>query len=319
VEPVRAAIALWILWLLVRVARASWRQRELTLALWRAVGVRHVGGALVLLVVVAGVAGALVRWVPGAELGIGHLVGLTGNAVFAPLEEGLARAGPPPTSGPDWPLLVGASSFLGPLLLLLPWLAFVEEEVFRAGLEDAGRRRLVGSCLVFGLAHLVMLVPIGAALAIALAGGAYTLVYRRAHAAAGQPGGPSAPAVARRSYRPTRRARVAAARARPLRDHEIRAHEVRDGEVRDGEVRDGEVRDGERGNREHGPDPEPAHAGDREPAHATPDAPLVVGEPEDRQAAAVFAAAVWHTTFNSVLVVLVWFAFAVAALSPTDG
>jgi membrane protease YdiL (CAAX protease family) len=298
VEPVRAAIALWILWLLVRVARASWRQRELTLALWRAVGGRHVGGALLLLVVVAGVAGALVRWVPGAELGIGHLVGLTGNAVFAPLEEGLARAGPPPTSGPDWPLLVGASLFLGPLLLLLPWLAFVEEEVFRAGLEDAGRRRLVGSCLVFGLAHLVMLVPIGAALAIAVAGGAYTLVYRRAHAAAGQPGGPRAPAVARRSYRPTRRARAAAARARPLRDHEIRDHEIRDGE---------------RGDREHGPDPEPAHA--------TPDAPLVVGlgEPEERQAAAVFAAAVWHTTFNSVLVVLVWFAFAVAALSPTGG
>jgi hypothetical protein len=292
VEPVRAAIALWILWLLVRVARASWRQRELTLALWRAVGVRHAGGALVLLVLVAGVAGALVRWVPGADLGIGHLVGLTGNAVFAPLEAGLARAGPPPASGPDWPLLLGASLFLGPLLLLLPWLAFVEEEVFRAGLEDAGPRRLVGSCLVFGLVHLVMLVPVGAALAIAVAGAAYTLVYRRAHAAAGQPGGPRAPAVARRSYRPTRRARAAAARARPLRDHEDRDHEVRDHEVRH-----------------------------HEPAHAPHDAPLGVrpGEPEERQAAAVFAAAVWHTTFNSVLVVLVWFAFAVAALSPTGG
>jgi membrane protease YdiL (CAAX protease family) len=277
VEPVRAAIALWILWLLARVARASWRQRELTLALWRAVRLRHVGGALVLLVMVVSVAGVLVRWVPGAELGIGHVVGLTGNAVFAPLEEGLARAGPAPATGPDWPLFVGSSLFLGPLLLLLPWLAFVEEEVFRAGLEDAGPRRLVRSCLVFGLAHLVMLVPIGAALAIAVAGGAYTLAYRRAHAAAGRPGGPRAPAVARRSYRPTRRARAAAARARSR--------------------------------------------GHREPVQAARDVPLTVwvGEPEERQAAAVFAAAVWHTTFNSMLVVLVWLAFVAAALSPTGG
>jgi hypothetical protein len=279
VEVVRTAIALWILWLLVRVARTSWRQRELTLALWRAVRLRHVGGALVLLALVAGVAGALVLWVPGAGVGVGHLVGLTGNAVFAPLEEGLARSGPPPARGPDWPLLLGATLFLGPLLLLLPWLAFVEEEVFRAGLEDAGPGRLLRSCLVFGLAHLVMLVPVGAALAISVAGGAYTLAYRRAHAAAGRPGGPRAPTVARRAYRPTRRARAAAARARSQWAREVR---------------------------------------DRGWAQ---DVPLAVraGEPEERQSTAVFAAAVWHTAFNSVLVVLVWVAFAAAALTPTDG
>jgi hypothetical protein len=287
VDPLRPLIALLMLWMLARVGRAAWRERALTFTLWRAIRPRHLLGAFGLLVVVAGAASALVLWVPGADQGLGNLVGLQGNAVFAPLEEGLVRAGPPPASGPDWLLLVGVTAFLGPLLLLLPWLAFVEEEVFRAGLEDAGPGRVALSSLVFGLAHLVMLVPIGAALAIGVAGAAYAGVYRRIHAAASVPGGPSAPPAALRSYRPPRRARAAAARAR-------------------------------------------AAAAWTRPASSEPDsldAPssTIAGSlaptptPEGAQPAAVFGAAVWHATFNSLVVTLVWLGFVTAALSPSGG
>jgi hypothetical protein len=287
VDPLRPLIALLMLWMLARVGRAAWRERVLTFTLWRAIRPRHLLGALGLLVVVAGAASVLVLWVPGADQGLGNLVGLQGNAVFAPLEEGLARAGPPPASGPDWLLLVGVTAFLGSLMFLLPWLAFVEEEVFRAGLEDAGPGRVVLSSLVFGLAHLVMLVPIGAALAIGIAGAAYAGVYRRVHAAASRPGGPSAPPAALRSYRPPRRARAAAARARTAAARDRRAA--------------------------LGPGPiAPLASTGAGPIDPTP-------SPEHVQSAAVFGAAVWHATFNSLLVTLVWLGFVTAALSPTGG
>jgi hypothetical protein len=275
VALLRLLIAAWILWTLARVARVAWRQRALTFAIWRAVRLRHLAGALGLLVVVAGVAAALVTWVPGAGLGLGHLVGLTGNAVFAPLEEGLARAGPPPAGGPDWVLLVGATGFLGGLALLLPWLAFVEEEVFRAGLEDAGPLRVAVASLVFGLVHLIMLVPVGAALAIGVAGVAYASAYRRAYRRSGCAGLADAPAVAQQAFRPTARARAAADRAR----WQARADLLAAG------------------------------------GHAPGEVDTVLRRPEGRQAAGVFAAAVWHTTFNTTLVVLVWLGLAGAALA----
>jgi hypothetical protein len=275
VDLLRPAIAVWILWTLVRVARIAWRQRALTVALWRAIRPHHLLGALALLVVVAGVAAALVTWVPGAGSGLGHLVGLSGNAIFAPLEEGMARASPPAAGAPDWALFVGATGFLGGLVLLLPWLAFVEEEVFRAGLEDAGPGRVVLASLVFGLAHLVMLVPIGAALAIGVAGGAYAVAYRRAYRQAGAPRSAGAVEAARRAYRPTRRARAAAVRAR----WQARVEEL-------------------------------AAAPAEEDVLGILDRP-----PEDRQVEAVFAAAVWHTTFNTTVVVLVWLGLATAAIA----
>jgi membrane protease YdiL (CAAX protease family) len=260
VSILRLAIVAWILVTLARVARVAWRQRPLAFAVWRAVRPRHVVGALGLLTVVAGLAGALIGLVPGMDLGLGRLVGLTSNAVFAPLEEGLARAEPPPETGPDWALILGASAFLLPLLLLLPWLAFVEEEVFRAGLEDAGAGRVALASLVFGLVHLVMLVPVAAALAIGVAGAFYARVYRRGHAQ-----GPAAPPVARRCYRPTRRARRAAAASRAA-------------------------------------------------SPGVPGAVVLEGpDPAERQAAGVFAATIWHTTFNSLVVLLVWTSLVLAA------
>lgn len=204
--PLRTAIALAVALLLVRAGRVAWRQRGLAVAVWRALTWRHLLGAVGMLALVVVTAGVLLDLVPGTRLGFGQLLGTAGNAVFAPLEEGLARAGPAPATGTDWWLVGGASLFLGGLLLVLPWLAFVEEELFRAGLERASWPRVVLASVTFGLAHLVMLVPLAAALAIGVAGFGYALAYRRAHRQL-RP----TPSVALRTYRPPRRAQRALA------------------------------------------------------------------------------------------------------------
>lgn len=203
---VRVGVALAVLLLLTRAAVGAWHQRALAGAVWRRIRLRHVGGSLVLLVAVGSLATLLLAAVPPARLGLGSLVGFSGNAVFAPLEAAVGATAPP-AAGPDWVLATAATLFLGALVLLLPWLAFVEEEVFRAGLEDADVRGELWAALRFGLAHLVMLIPLGAALAIAVAGFAYGRVYRRAYWS-----GPDGdlPVDVLRAYRPGRRARRAA-------------------------------------------------------------------------------------------------------------
>ena len=251
--PLRTLVAVLVLLLLLRAGRVAWRQRALLRAVWAAISWRHLLGSVGLLAVVVLTAGVLLATIPGMGLGLGSLLGTHGNAVFTPLEEGLALTGPAPVTGPDWPLLVGATLFLGLLTLLLPWLAFVEEELFRAGLEVASWPRVIVASTVFGLVHLVMLVPLAAALAIGVAGFGYAVIYRRAHAEV-RP----TPTVARAAYHPTRRADHAATRA---------------------------VED-----------------------------PWAAVVWRDAQAAGVFHAAVWHTTVNTLIVVVVWLSIVAIAL-----
>ena len=207
----RLAIAGWVLVALGRAARTAWAHRRLLVAVWARIGVRHVAGGTVLVAATVTVANVLVTRVPGMDVGLGSLLGTTSNAVFTPLEEALARTGPAPPGGPDWVLVGLASGFLLPLLALLPWLAFVEEEVFRAGLEDASALGEIGRALTFGLVHLVVLVPLGAALAVGACGYVYGTVYRHHHA---HHDGADVPVAVLRSYRPGRRAAAAASRAR---------------------------------------------------------------------------------------------------------
>lgn len=274
VAPViRLLIAAWILVTLVRAGRAAWHQRALVMAIWRAWRPRHLAGVIGLFVLVAGVATVLLNFVPYMNLGLGNLLGTETNAVFAPLEQAIAAA-PIPTSGPDWPLLLLSSLFLLPLAVVLPWLAFVEEEVFRGGLEEQGLGGQAWRALVFGLAHLVMLVPIGAALAVGVAGFVYGRVYLRAHADP-RP----VPDAARRSYRPSKRGR-----------HAI------------------EVRT---------PPPEPVAdpSAYLAPIVGSAATDLMLG-PADamrRQVSGVFEAAVWHSAFNTALVLAVWATFVAAS------
>ncbi len=261
----RLLVTGWILVTLVRAGRGAWSHRRLVLLVWSRIRPRHLLAAALLASIVIAIAGVLVSTVPGMDLGLGSLLGTSSNAVFTPLEEAVAHSGPPPASGPDWSLILITSGFLLPLLALLPWLAFVEEEVFRAGLEDASPRREAVAALVFGLAHMVMLVPLGAALAVGVAGFVYGRVYRSAYV---HGDGREVPLPVLRSYRQTKRARAAAARA-------------------------------------------------RRPTRVGPSGAVGLGDlrPERRQAVAVLASTVWHTTFNSLIVGLIWVMIVLDALS----
>lgn len=265
VTVVRLAVAGWVLVALGRASRGAWAHRRLMLTIWSRIRPSHLAGGIGLLLAVVVAASAMIAWIPGLDLGLGSLLGTSSNAVFTPLEEALARTEPPAAGAVDWPLLVLSSAFLVPLATLLPWLAFVEEEVFRAGLEDASVLVEVRSALVFGLVHLVMLVPLGAALAVGACGYVYGRVYRRAYA---RSDGSGVPAAALRSFRPTRRSQTAADRARTPRGVLVAAGV-------------GGIED---------------------------------RSPERRQADAVLASAVWHTTFNTLVVVLVWLTLVAAAV-----
>lgn len=183
---VRLVIAVLILVLLARSARLAWANRRLALAVWRRMRPVHVVGSLGLLVVVGAVALALIWFAPLTGVGLGSLIGLTGNAVFAPVEEAALRSGASsPIAGgaapTNWAVTAATGGFLLVLLGLFPWLAYVEERRFRWGLEGAGLWRQVAVALRFGLLHLVMLIPLAAALAVGVAGFVYGRLYRRAY------------------------------------------------------------------------------------------------------------------------------------------
>lgn len=266
-DPLRFLVAVVMLVLLVRAGAGALRHRALAVAVWRGIRIRHVAGALGLLVVVVTVA-ALLLEIPFLRYGLGSALGFSGNAVFAPLEEAAVRSGAGAGGGAEWALVAGATLFLGFLAALLPWLAFVEEEVFRAGLEDAPPRRELLTALRFGLVHLVMLVPVAAALAIGVAGLVYGRLYRRRYRLAGP--AEVLPLAVVRSYRPTRRALAAARRS------------------------EGAAADGAEGT-------------------AIPVATLAL--PLRRQAGAVYESTVWHTTFNTLVVGLLWLAIVLDAIT----
>jgi membrane protease YdiL (CAAX protease family) len=188
-SPLHTVIVAVVGLLLARSAVAAWRNRTIAVTVWRRVRPRHVLGSIGLIGIVVGVALTIATLLPVTQFGLGDLVGVQGNAVFAPIEDVLLDS--PPTSSAATPsqeqgtdlrdaaLVVGFCLFL---LALLPWLAYVEEQAFRAGLEHASMGRQASAALRFGLAHLVMLIPLAAALAIAVAGFAYGVIYRRAYA-----------------------------------------------------------------------------------------------------------------------------------------
>lgn len=193
VTILRLAVVAAVLFLLLRSARMAWRHRRLAGAVWRRIRPRHVLGALGLLTIVVTVAFTLMAFVPVTRYGAGTPLGLHGNAIFAPIEEAQTRANDgAPVVAPDGTpteaafdpgvlIAVGTTGFLVLLLLLFPYLAYVEERVFREGLEEATLPAQAWAALKFGLLHMIMLIPLGAALAVAVAGFAYGRIYRRAY------------------------------------------------------------------------------------------------------------------------------------------
>lgn len=248
-SPVRLLLALLVLALLARAARVAWSRRDLALAVWRGIRPRHVVGSLGLLVVVVTVTVTAAMAVPVLAYGLGDLFSTTGNAVFAPVDVAAEATRTASGDGANIGFLVAVTVFLGVLALLLPWFAFVEEEVFRAGAETWGLPTRIGAALVFGAAHLIMLVPVAAALGIAVAGFAYGEIYRHGVARRPRP----APAAVRGAFRPTRRS------SRAVRHVAV----------------------------------DPVHT------HLH----------QQRQVDGLYASTVWHATFNTTVVTLVWVTF----------
>jgi len=164
------AVLGWVGTNLVMGARHAVRRRSHTVELLRGVRFRHVWPVpFVLAAVVAVYAG--LSLVPPLRFGWWSLLGGQGNVVFGSTEQ---------TSGTPLEVLVPVV-FVVLLLPALPLFVEAEERRFRFGAEgwSTGRRLFRG--LQFGLLHLVVGIPVAAALALTVGGWWFTWVYLRAY------------------------------------------------------------------------------------------------------------------------------------------
>jgi hypothetical protein len=161
---------------LLTVARFSLRpgRREHVAAVVRGVAPRHVVAAPLVLVAVLAVALALIQ-VPGLEWGWWTALGGFGNPVTGGTERTVGTA-------LEW--LVPAV-FVALLVPALPLLAEREERVFRWGDEHRSVPQRAARGVVFGLAHAIMGIPLGAALALSIGGWYFSWRYLRGYRAAG--------------------------------------------------------------------------------------------------------------------------------------
>lgn len=148
----------------------SSKNRRLVRHIWTGTRPTHLMLALGILAAVIGVLIALVTYVPVLNIGLANLFGGTGgNIVGAPFEL-LAETSP-------LLMAAGAMVYGTTLVAILPRLAYEEEVLFRATSIDLTHSEQITKALVFGLVHMLVLVPLSAALAIAVGGYLYTRVW----------------------------------------------------------------------------------------------------------------------------------------------
>lgn len=138
---------------------------------------RHFLAAPLVLAAVLVAVVALVS-VPGLDLGWWTAVGGVGNPVTGGTER---------TAGTvlEWLLPV---VFIALLVPALPLFAETEERMFRRGSEHRSTLGRAGRGVLFGLAHAVVGIPLGAALALSIGGWYFTWAYLRGY----RRGGPAA-------------------------------------------------------------------------------------------------------------------------------
>jgi hypothetical protein len=151
-----------------RVAVTSDARRHIV-AITSGVRLRHVLLAPVVLTVVIAVASVLIQ-VPGLDFGWWTAIGGGGNPVIGVTDK---------TAGSPLEWLVPAV-FLVLLLPALPLFAEREERMFRKGAEQWSNARRVRRAVEFGLIHAIVGIPVGAALALSIGGGYFTVLYVRA-------------------------------------------------------------------------------------------------------------------------------------------
>lgn len=167
----------WVGSNLVVSARRAFRLRAHVVDLLVGLRPRHLWPAPFVLASVVAVF-ALAWLVPALRFGWWTLLGGQGNVVFGTTDQ---------TQGTVFEVLIPVV-FVLLLLPALPLLVEAEERRFRFGAEgwSTGRRALRG--LQFGLLHLVVGIPVAAALGITVAGWWFTRVYLRAFRASGSAG-----------------------------------------------------------------------------------------------------------------------------------
>lgn len=164
------AVLGWVGTNLALSARRAVRRRSRTVTLLRGLRFRHIWPAPFVLTAVVAVFSVL--WLlPPLRVGWWTLLGGEGNVVFGTTER---------TQGTAWEVVIPVV-FMVLLLPALPLLVEAEERRFRMGAEAWTTGQRVSRALQFGLIHLVVGIPIAAALALSVGGGWFTWVYLRAY------------------------------------------------------------------------------------------------------------------------------------------
>jgi hypothetical protein len=134
----------------------------------RGIGLRHVWPVPLVLGLVI-LAATLLLQVPGLRWGWWTAIGGQGNPVTGTTDQ---TAGTPL----EWIIPL---AFLSVLLPAIPLFALAEERGFRQGAERWSLPRRIYKCVQFGLAHALIGIPIGVALALSLGGGYFMICYLR--------------------------------------------------------------------------------------------------------------------------------------------
>jgi hypothetical protein len=143
---------------LFEAARTSVGAHRKTLGVVQGLRSRHFVRAVPIVAVIVSTAWVLIQ-LPVLSFGWWSVLGGEGNPVVGVTEKDYGIVS-----------VVLPLFFIGLLIVGMPLLVAREEWVFRRGAEARGTAMNVGRSLVFGLAHAVIGIPIGAALALSIGG-----------------------------------------------------------------------------------------------------------------------------------------------------
>ena len=143
---------------LFEAARTSVGAHRKTLGVVQGLRSRHFLRAIPVVALIVSTAWALIQ-LPVLSFGWWSMIGGEGNPVVGVTEKDYGIVS-----------VVVPLFFIGLLIVGMPLLVAREEWVFRRGAEARGTAVNLGRSLVFGLAHAVIGIPIGAALALSVGG-----------------------------------------------------------------------------------------------------------------------------------------------------
>jgi hypothetical protein len=143
---------------LFEAARSSIEAHDKTLSVVRGLRWRHFARAVPIVLLIVPTAWVLIQ-LPVLSFGWWTVIGGEGNPVVGVTEKDYGIVS-----------VVIPLFFIGLLIVGLPLLVAREEWLFRRGAEQRGTVANVGRSVLFGLAHAVVGIPIGAALALSMGG-----------------------------------------------------------------------------------------------------------------------------------------------------